>query len=435
MRKTIILLMLFLILPFTQAISLYSAQDIAKEYMLSTEFLDSSVYYINCDSNQYYVLNIVDSKGTIVLFLPIESNNGEVLYKKSTTSQNTLKTSLLYRNIKTKDSSGKNFLSQQLIDKIENLNISLQSKSAKLDGIIKSNYSVSITAKCQNTKDKLESLISKLQDLKTKLNNLQKYQTEFLETPDCSKTDDLIYAYKTSFTGYNDLIASGINYRDATNEIVEVVIADQKLDETTKKIIMNYTEAPGSLSTDISTIVDSVSSTNQFYSSVISDFDRVGPNSPLEILQETLISRQDYFIAKSLLYNFDNDLKSTLDNAINNILNSENINFWKDTKTVSELSQNYAQIKELYNKGRYTESISKIKIAKNQVKKINAAGITQLETQDISKYIIYLIIVIIVILGTIILVKQIRTKSKKKPKKTTKEIDPEYLLNRRDPFR
>lgn len=435
MRKTIILLMLFLILPFTQAISLYSAQDIAKEYMLSTEFLDSSVYYINCDNNQYYVLNIVDSKGTIVLFLPIESNNGQVLYKKSTASQNTLNTSLLYRNIKTKDSSGKNFLSQQLIDKIENLNISLQSKSAKLDGIIKSNYSVSITAKCQNTKDKLGSLIFKLQDLKTKLNNLQKDQTEFLETPDCSKTDDLIYAYKTSFTGYNDLIASGINYRDATNEIVEVVIADQKLDETTKKIIMNYTEAPGSLSTDISTIVDSVSSTNQFYSSVISDFDRVGPNSPLEILQETLISRQDYFIAKSLLYNFDNDLKSTLDNAINNILNSENINFWKDTKTVSELSQNYAQIKELYNKGRYTESISKIKIAKNQVKKINAAGITQLETQDISKYIIYLIIVIIVILGTIILVKQIRTKSKKKPKKTTKEIDPEYLLNRRDPFR
>lgn len=435
MRKTIILLMLFLILPFTQAISLYSAQDIAKEYMLSTEFLDSSVYYINCDNNQYYVLNIVDSKGTIVLFLPIESNNGQVLYKKSTASQNTLNTSLLYRNIKTKDSSGKNFLSQQLIDKIENLNISLQSKSAKLDGIIKSNYSVSITAKCQNTKDKLGSLIFKLQDLKTKLNNLQKDQTEFLETPDCSKTDNLIYAYKTSFTGYNDLIASGINYRDATNEIVEVVIADQKLDETTKKIIMNYTEAPGSLSTDISTIVDSVSSTNQFYSSVISDFDRVGPNSPLEILQETLISRQDYFIAKSLLYNFDNDLKSTLDNAINNILNSENINFWKDTKTVSELSQNYAQIKELYNKGRYTESTSKIKLAKNQVKKITAAGITQLETQDISKYLIYLIIGIIVILGTIILVKQIRTKSKNKPKRATKEIDPEYLLNRKDPFR
>lgn len=434
MKKTIIFLILFLILPFTQALSLYSAQDIAKEYMLSTEYLDSSVYYVTCDNNEYYVLNIVDSKAIIVLFLPIESNTGEVIFKKNTDSQKILKTSLLYRNIKTKD-NGKNFLSQQLIDKIENLNISLQSKSARLDGIIKSNYSSAITEKCQSAKEKLDSLISKLQELKTKLDALQKEQAVFLEKPDCSKTDDLIYSYKTSFSGYNDLIASGINYRDATNEIVEVVIADQKLDDTTKKIIMNYTEAPNTISTDISTIVDSVSSTNQFYLQVISDFERVGPNSPLEILQETLGSRQDYFIAKSLLHNYDSELKGTLDNSINHILSSQNINLWKDTKTVSELSQNYAQIKELYNKGRYQESINKIKLAKNQVKKINSAGIIEIETQDVSNYLIYFIIAIILILGTIILIKKIKIKKHKKPRKQNKEIDPEFLLNRRDPFR
>ena len=403
--------------------------------MLSNEHLDtSSVYYINCDNNEYYTLSIIDTQSqNITLFLPIETNLGSVIYEKNTNTQNIIKTALLNRNIKTK--TGNNYLSQQLIDKIDNLGMSLQSKSAKLDGIIKSNYSSSITAKCQNTKDKLELLINQLQDMKTKLSKLQKDQSTFLDAPDCTKIDSLILLYRNTFQGYNDMVSSSINYRDSTNEIIEVVVADQKLDETTKKIIMNYIEAPTSLNSDISTITDSLASTNQFYSVVISDFEKAGPNSPLEILQQTLETRQNYFIAKSLLYNINSDLKGTLDDAINNILNSENINLWKDTKTVSELSQNYAQIKDLYNKGRYEESISKIKLAKNQVKKITSAGVNVIETPDFTKYFIYIIIAIIVILGGLILIKNIKINKKPKLKSKSKEIDPEYLFNRRDPFK
>ena len=136
-----------------------------------------------------------------------------------------------------------------------------------------------------------------------------------------------------------------------------------------------------------------------------------------------------------MLYNFNTDLKGTLDNSINQILNSENINLWKDTKTVSELSQNYAQIKELYNKGRYEESISKIKLAKNQVKKIKDAGINEIETQDLTKYFIYIIVATIVVLVSITLVKKIKIKNKPKQKTKSKDIDPEYLFNRRDPFK
>lgn len=434
MKKIIAFVFLLFIMPVAQAVSLYSAQDIAKEYMLPNEYLDpGSVYYIDCDNNEYYTLNIVDAESNIVLFLPIESNNGSVIYEINTNTQNIIKTALLNRNIKTK--SGNNYLSQQLVDKIDNLNITLQSKSAKLDGIIKSNYSSSITTKCQNTKDKLELLINQLQDMKTKLSKLQKEQSTFLDTTDCTKADSLILLYKNTFKGYNDIVSSSINYRDSTNEIVEVIVADQKLDETTKKIIMSYIEAPNNLNGDISTITDSLASTNQFYSLVIADFEKAGPNSPLEILQQTLETRQNYYVAKSLLYNFNTDLKGTLDNSINQILNSENINLWKDTKTVSELGQNYAQIKELYDKGRYEESISKIKLAKNQVKKIKDAGLNEIQTQDFTKYFIYIIIATIVILVGIILVKKIKIKKKPKPKSKSKEIDPEYLFNRRDPFR
>lgn len=433
MRKIIIIILLFLILPITQAISLYSAQDIAKEYMLSSEYLDpGSIYYINCDNNEYYIFNIVDSGSNIVLFLPIESNNGAAIFDKSSNTQNLIKTALLNRNIKNK--KGDNYLSQQMIDKIDNLNIVLQSKSAKLDGIIKSNYSSTINAKCQNTKDKLELIINQLDDLKTKLNKLQKEQSAFLDTADCAKTDSLILLYKNSFKGYNDIIPSSINYRDSTNEIVESVIADQKLDDTTKKIIMSYTEAPSTLNSDISTIADRLASTSQFYSLVISDFEKAGPNSPLEILQETLYTRQNYYAAKSLLYSYNIELKGTLDNAINIILSSENINLWKDTKTVSELNQNYSQIKTLYNSGKYEETISKIKLAKNQVKKINEAGLIAIETPNFTKYFIYIIVGLILIFGAIILIKNIKIKKRTKTKSKSKEIDPEYLFNKRDPF-
>ena len=242
----------------------------------------------------------------------------------------------------------------------------MQSKSAKIEGIIKSNYSSSITAKCQNTKDKLELLINQLQDMKTKLSKLKRTISIFRHYW-LYKNDSLL-SYKNTFKGYNDIVSSSVNYRDSTNEIVEVVVADKKLDETTKKIIMSYIEAPSNLNSSVATITDSLASTNQFYSLVIADFEKAGPNSPLEILQQTLETRQNYYIAKSLLYNYSADLKGTLDNSINHILSSENLNLWKDAKTVSELSQNYSQIKELYNKGRYEESISKIKLAKPKLK-------------------------------------------------------------------
>lgn len=434
MKKIIAFVFLLFIIPMAQAISLYSAQDIAKEYMLPNEYLDpGSVYYINCDNHEYYTLNIVDSESNIVLFLPIESNDGSVSYERNTNTQNIIKTALLNRNIKTK--SGNNYLSQQLIDTIDNLNTVLQSKSAKIEGIIKSNYSSSVTAKCQNTKDKLELLINQLQDMKTKLSKLQKEQSVFLGALDCTKTDSLILAYKNTFKGYNDIVSLSINYRDSTNEIIEVLVAEKKLDETTKKIIMSYIEAPSNLNSSIATITDSLASTNQFYSLVIADFGKAGPNSPIEILQQTLETRQNYYIAKSLLYNYRSDLKGTLDSAINQILSSENINLWKDTKTVSALSQNYSQIKDLYNKGRYEESISKIKLAKNQVQKIREEGIKEIETHDFTMYFVYIIVALIIILVGITAIKKIKIKKKPKQKEKSKEIDPEYLFNRRDPFK
>jgi hypothetical protein len=428
-----IFIFIIFILPMVNGISLYNAQDVAKEYMQSNEFIDSSFYYVKCDSNEYYMIGIVDGKGALNFFIPVESNNGNVLYQTNENTKNVLRTAQLYRQINTK--SGNNYLSQQLLDRIDNLNTILKSKSAKYDGIIKSNYSTTINQRTTETKSKVDSLISQLDVLYKNLVKLQKEQTVFLDTADCKKVDSILQLYKTSFSGYNKLISESVNYKDSINNIIEVVVADKTLDETTKRLILSYIEAPSNLSSEISTISEYLSSTSQFYQEIVSEFERTGPNSTIDQFASKIKARQDFYLAKTALYSYDSELKDNLNNAINTMLSENNINYWKDKKTITELSQNYNQILELYNKGKYTEALPKITLAKSQVKKISKAGVIEIEQAADYTYLIFVVVGLFLLIAIIFLFKKLSSPKKKNKKSKEDSTDPEYLLNKRDPFR
>ena len=432
MKKIILLVFVILIFPLISALSLYSAQDISKEYMQSNEFLDSSVYFVKCDANQYYVIGVVDGKGDLSFFVPIESNNGNVLYQSTENTKNVLKTAQVYRAIKTTDS--RNYLSLQLLDKIDNLNTILKSKSARYDGIIRSNYSSNITQKTTVTKNNLDTLISQLDTLYSNLQKLQKDQDTFLDTSDCKKTDLLLQSYKNSFAGYNKLISDSVKYRDSVNDIIEAVVADKTQDEITKRTILSHIDAPNNLNSEISAISDYLSSTNQFYLGIVSEFEKTGVNSSTEILLTKIKARHDFYLTKSALYSYDSELKDNLNSQINYILNENNINYWKDRTTVKELSQNYNQIIDLYNKGRYSESLSKISQAKNQVKKITREGIIEYEEKTNYTYLIFTVSGLLLLLLIIFLFKKF---GKIKKVKTKKHIDeePDFLRTKRDPFK
>lgn len=436
MKKSILIIIIaIMIFPMINAIALYSAQDIAKEYTQSNELLDSSFYYVKCDLNEYYLIGVLDSKANLSFFVPVESNSGMVLYQTNEKTKDILKTAQLYRIIKTETEN--NYLTQQLFDRMDNLNTLLKSKNAKYDGIIKSNYSTVINQKVTDSQKKLDSLITQITTLHTNLSKLQKEQTLFLDTYDCKNTDNLIYLYKTSFTGYNKLVLEAVNYKDSINSIIEVVVADKTLDETTKRMILSYIEAPNTLTSEIGQISESLSSTSQFYQTIVSEFERTGPNSTIEMFATKIKARQDFFLAKSGLYSYDSELKSSLNSAITYILNENNISYWKDRKTLSELNQNYTQIIELYNKGKYTESLPKIALAKTQVKKINKEGIIESEENVNYEYYIFAGAGLLLLLVIIFLFKRFGQIKKKGKSKKSKEdsTDPEYLLNKRDPFR
>jgi hypothetical protein len=117
------------------------------------------------------------------------------------------------------------------------------------------------------------------------------------------------------------------------------------------------------------------------------------------------------------------------------MLSENNINYWKDKKTITELSQNYNQILELYNKGKYTEALPKITLAKSQVKKISKAGIIEIEQATDYTYLIFVVVGLFLLIAIIFLFKKLSSPKKKNKKSKEDSTDPEYLLNKRDPFR
>ncbi len=434
-RILLLVIICLLITPNIFAVSLSSAQGVAKEYMQEGEYLDTSFYYVSCDSNEFFVIGVIDSKENLSFFVPVESSNGNVVYQDTDKTKSIIKTAYLQRVVKTK--KGNNYLSQQLLDRIDYLNTILTSKSAKLDGVISANYSATITQKASNTKELLGALISNLSTLHTNLSALQKQQSEFLDTPNCKKADDLLYLYKTAFSGYNNLIKATTDYRDSINEIIEVVVADKNTDETTKNILLSYIEAPSTLPSEISSLSDWLSSTNQFYQDIVSEFDKTGPNSSIELLVAKLAVRHDYYTAKTALYSYDSDLKDNLNNIITSILSQQNAGTWKDTKTLSELSQNYTQIEELFSKGKYTEAIPRISLAKSQVKKIVKEGTQEALSEPNYDYLMFVGIALLVLVLFIVLFKDINKKKKNRKKKSNviALTDPETLLYKRDPFK
>ncbi len=424
------------------ATSTTTAQNISRQYLLDNEFIDVSASYISCDNSNYYLVAIIDVKSNIVFYVPISSESGEVY--KTLGQDNRIKSLFKSANLITEISkqTSTNYLTTQLIDKIDSLRLVLESKEARLDGIIKSNHSAIITTRVKDTQSKLNTLINQLKELHTNLSTAQKNQTDFLGSPNCSKTDSLILTYKRSFDGYQNLTKQALDYRDSINLIITEIVSDKELDENTKRVILSYVEAPTNLSSDISLITQSISSTKSFYDPIVSELEKVGQNNKIDLMLKNFRSREDYIVAKSLLYDYDSDLKTTLDQKIQNILNPEIVNFYKDLETVRLLSSNYEQINDLYLKGRYTEAIPKIRLAKTQVQKIVSEGFNyQQDEPTVMKYYFLIVGFIIVVLIVLFINKdkifssKKKKENKQKPKEEKSNNTLDQLLERNDPFR
>jgi hypothetical protein len=433
MNNKILLLIVFcILLSNVSGLSTIEAQNIAKEYVLENEFIDSRVFNISCENEEFFVVSVVNTKNELVFFVPIDEEKN-IYVKKDKKNENVFKATYFLREI-TKQNQ-ENYLSAALIEAINNQITILSSKNAQLQGIITANYSLEITTASENTKEDLLQLIELLENLRESLENARQAQQSFIDDPSCERTNTVILSLKDAFVGYNNLTLLGLNYQNSVNLIIETIVADTQVEENTKMIIQGYVSAPRDLSRDISYIQERTSSTHFFYKNIIDEILKSGDSNPTNMLLNNLISRQDYVVVNQKLYVYDDDLKNSLDNFVQTILDSHRYSYWKDRITLEDLEKNYQEINNLINRKRYLEATSKITLLKSQAIKIESEGFIDVSNvqQSFDYYLLIAVVLLLVFLFFVIKKKPSKKKIKKKDKSNQKDFLESF--NSKDPFK
>ncbi len=436
MCKKIFLIMLvfslFIITTNISALSTLDTQNIAREYTIDNEFIDSRVFNISCQENDFYVATVVNSKNEVIFFVPIDEDRN-IYTKKDNVNEEIFKTTYFLREI-TKQSQD-NFLSVTLIDAINNQITILQSKNAQLQGIINAEYSENITSASKTTQSNLSQLIELLTLLKDSLDEARKAQQSFVNSPSCSQRNGVVLVLRDAFNGYNDLTLYGLNYQNSVNSIIEVIVAEPDVDENTKMIIQGYVSTPRDLSRDISNIQDRLSSTQAFYSEIVSEILKSGDNNPAIIALNNFISRQDYVAVNKKMYGRDETLRNTLDNFVIGILDEYRYPYWKDRDTLEKLEINYQEINTLISRNRYSEALPKINLLKSQALKVEEEGFIDIsDVQQGFDYYLLIVVIILIVFLFIVIKKKPKKKSlnKKEPSKKKEVLS---SFNSKDPFK
>ncbi len=416
-------------------LSILDAQNIAREYNLENEFIDSRVFQINCEDQHFSVVSVVNARVELIFFVPIDREKN-IYTEDDKTLENIFKTTSFLREI-TKQTQ-ENYLNVTLIDSMDQLITILNSKKAQLNGVVTSDYSENITLTTKETREHLEQLVDLLRSLREGSDNALKSQQNFVNEPTCHKTSGVVIDLRDAFVGYNELTLYGLNYQNSINKITEAIVAEKEINETTKMIISGYVAAPPNLSKDISNIQERISSTHFFYNAIIADYSKIGENNPAIEAKNNFLSRQNYVKVNTLLYERDSDLKNTLDNIVRLILDETRYPYWKDRQTLSNLEENYEEINNLIDRKRHLEAIPKIKLLKSQAIKIENEGFVDIsDVQEGYDYYIVFVVIILLVLLFLLLKKKKPSKKKKsknqKPLKKSKDVLDSF--KEKDPFK
>ena len=405
------------------AISLFNAQDISKNYLQTNEMIDAfSQGSITCDKNTYFVIPIISNSNDLSFFVIISEKDGLVYSTKDeTTAISLLKSEYILRSIYY--SNNTNYLSTQLFDRMDRLISMLDSKKSRLDGLIAANYPYDVKAEITNTKNNLVTLNTSLETLKTNLKEMYDLQQAFVYSPNCSSLGVLTTKFSSAFVGYSEISKQSLDYLDSTDTATKVIVASKQLSDEDKRSILGFITPPSSLNSEITFVYDSLSSTNKFYSDIVLTISNTTNNKGLMLYYNNFISRQDYVTAKSMLYDFDSDFPKydNLDSVLQVIVNPENKIYWQAQDDVDSITSEYTIIKEQYSKGQYKDVITKIKSIKAKAKNVISEGYVVYQEKTSTLYYWFaggiVFVIIIIIIARKIIAKNQKNKGKKERNK------------------
>lgn len=358
-----IVLILFSIILITNsvfAISLFTAQDISKNYLFENEMVDSfSQPAIVCEEETFFVIPIINSGQEISFFVPVSFESGEVFLSKDSEKNISLtKTSYLLKKLSYSDTS--NYLSSQLIDKIDKLISELNSKKSRLEGVIDSDYSYETKQAVTNSKNKIVNLINSLTEIKENLYVLLEKQQDFRYLPTCKKTEPLLSLFYSSFKGYSELPNKLSEYTLSVENAIKIIVSDSVLDDISKRSVLDFISVPNNLNSEINSIYNYLSSTSSFYANIKEKLTGTVGRNNMQLYIDNLGYRKNFVQVRALLYNYDPDLPkyANLDSAIKMILNSEYRLYWKNQELVDDLQSRYSILQENYAVGKISGSLN-----------------------------------------------------------------------------
>lgn len=440
--KKIMFIVLFLIFLSSQllSLSLLGAQNISRNYILENEMIDTyTKQKITCDSDDFFVIPVVNSLGEPIFFIPISIDDSQV-YLSRTDSFNIkiVKTEYLLKELINSDP--KNYLSNQMIDRLDTLISTLKSKEAQLQGVSNRDYSFQVKEQITITINNINNLISLLEDLKSNLIILLQRQNSFIQSPNCNDIIPLLNSFNTSFKGYNELLQSSQRYIESTNTLITKITSDDKIPPQEVQGVINLVNVPGNLNSSVSSLSESLSSTSSFYGGLHNKLHGREGDNKIKIYVDNLFLRIDYIKLRNSLERHDSTFPnySNLESVVKTILNPEYRYLWKEQEEVNNVNTLYNDILEHSNKAEYSQALNKVSILKSKSKIILDEGFIEYE-EELNW--VYYLIVGVSILGLIILLIFLKRKGsnkassvkKYKVKKKSKE-DSLDVFDFKDPF-
>jgi len=455
MKKVILILFsIILITNSVFAISLFTAQDVSKSYLFENEMVDSfSQPAIVCGEESFFVIPIINSGQEISFFVPVSFKSGEVFLSKDSEKNVSLtKTSYLLKKLSYSDTS--NYLSSQLIDKIDKLISELSSKKSRLEGVIDSDYSYETKQAVTNSKNKIINLINSLTEIKENLSVLLEKQQDFRYAPTCKKTEPLLSLFYSSFKGYSELPNKLSEYTLSVENAIKIIVADSALDDIEKRSVLDFISVPNNLNSEINSIYNYLSSTSSFYAIIKEKLTGTVGKNNMQLYIDNLEYRKNFVEIRSLLYNYDPDLPkySSLDSAVKMILNSEYRLYWKNQELVDDLQIRYSIIQESYAIGGFGNNnlegsikgnnnkvgkggLSEVSAIKQDVLQILEDGIEEYAstTNPLAYFIVGGVLILLIVL--FIIFSRRKRKSSKKLSKSKKDfIKEDDFYNNDFPF-
>jgi tetrahydromethanopterin S-methyltransferase subunit B len=436
MKKTfLIFLIVILISSQVSALSLFGAQDISRNYLSGNEMIDSYTQpKISCEDDEYFVIPIINSLGEPILFVPISVKSSELFISKTESFNiRLIKTEYLLKQLTNSDSS--NYLSLQLIDRINNLINSLNSKKAQLNGFLEKDYSYPVKEQLTITINKLDVLIVYLNELRDNLSSLLSEQNSFISSPNCNDTSALLNSFESAFKGYSDISQKSLEYIQASELLVTRFVADESIPSQEVTGIINIISPPQTLNSQVNYISESLSSTSAFYIKISNNLKGSVGNEKMKLYIDNLVLRNDFVIFKNLLEKYDSKIPNyaNLESLVNTILDQEYRLLWKEQGDVEIVKKTYNEIKDLSSRAQYSQAISKVPLLRDRAINVINNGFIEVEEEINWLYYFSVGLIIIILIVFLIVIKK-KKKNKmvyKKPKSKKQDLD---ILKFDDPF-